>query len=145
MVQILITPNNLHSSKHVVTSLNHVPLGCNMRTRTIEECSTNSISLAMKRKENFSFTEKVTSIVAWDHALSLLSFYVSHGKRAFFFSLSSQRNKEAKKKITPDLRLSLSPLDLPRIFGKSLCGRSPTTRGGGDSPYERGEDARRLA
>ena len=33
--------------------------------------------------------------VAWDHALSLLSLYVSHGK---VFSLSSQRSKEAKKK-----------------------------------------------
>ena len=33
--------------------------------------------------------------IAWDHALSLLSLY---------FSLSSQRNKEAKK-IVPDLRL----------------------------------------
>ena len=36
-------------------------------------------------------------ILAWDHALSLLSLYVSHGKRALFFSLSSQRNKEGKK------------------------------------------------
>ena len=33
--------------------------------------------------------------IAWDHALSLLSLY---------FSLSSQRNKEAKK-IVPDVRL----------------------------------------
>ena len=36
--------------------------------------------------------------LAWDHALSLLSLYVSHGKRALFFPLSSERNKEAKKK-----------------------------------------------
>ena len=32
----------------------------------------------------------VVSFLAWDHALSLLSLYVSHGK--------SQRNKEVKKK-----------------------------------------------
>ena len=38
---------------------------------------------------------KATATLAWDHALSLLSLYVSHGKRALFFSLSSQ---EAKKK-----------------------------------------------
>ena len=34
------------------------------------------------------------SFLAWDHVLSLLSLYVSHGKRASFFP---PRAKEAKK------------------------------------------------
>ena len=62
MVHFVITPNNLHSSKHVLISLNHVSLRCNIRRRTTEQSITNSISLAMKGKENFSFIEKVTSI-----------------------------------------------------------------------------------
>ena len=37
--------------------------------------------------------------VAWDHALSLLSLYVSHGKRALFFSLLSQKTKKQKNKF----------------------------------------------
>ena len=66
------------------------------------------------------------------------------GRGRYFFPSRAKETKKQKK--TPDLRLPLSPLDLHRIFGKSLCGRSPTTPGGGgDSPYERGEDARRLA
>ena len=41
----------------------------------------------------------VSRSLAWDHALSLFPLYVSHGKRLlYFFSLSSQRSKEAKKK-----------------------------------------------
>ena len=37
--------------------------------------------------------------VAWDHALSLLSLYVSHGKRALFFSsLEPKKQRRRKKK-----------------------------------------------
>ena len=43
--------------------------------------------------------------VAWDHALSLLSLYVSHGKRALFFFPSRAKEAKKKKKMTPDLRL----------------------------------------
>ena len=32
----------------------------------------------------------VVSFLAWDHALSLLSRYVSHGKRAWYISLSDR-------------------------------------------------------
>ena len=43
--------------------------------------------------------------VAWDHALSLLSLYVSHGKRALFFSSLEPKKQRRRKKKTPDLRL----------------------------------------
>ena len=50
-------------------------------------------ALGLKRKRQPEI--RLWNHVAWDHALSLLSLYVSHGK---VFSLSSQRSKEAKKK-----------------------------------------------
>ena len=44
-------------------------------------------------------------IVACDHALSLYLCNLFSGGGRYLFSLSSQRSKEAEKKITPDLRL----------------------------------------
>ena len=66
----------------------------------------------------------IVRYLAWDHALSLLSLYVSHGR---------QRSKEAnKKKITPDLRLfairfSLNFIRLLRVV------ITPSVRGENDS------------
>ena len=70
----------------------------------------NTLKHGKQNQPKISRHEKLSgNELAWDHALSLLSLSVSHGKRALFLSPSSQRSKEAKNKkinkITRDLRL----------------------------------------
>ena len=55
----------------------------------------------------------ILTTLAWDHALSLLSLYVSHGKRALiFFPLKPKKQRSKKKK-----KLLISGYDYPSPRG----------------------------